>query len=152
MLKGKKRKDTICVAVPDETLDDSHIRLTKVVRGYVLPPTHPPIYLYSSLFNHLFTHFFNQTTHPHTSTNRNLRVHLSDAVSLAKVEDVKTGKKVVVVPFADTIQGLKGDLFETFVEPYFKVRVSIHPPTHQPTHPPTSQLNPFHLFNQFVRT
>jgi len=83
MLKGKKRKDTICVAVPDETLDDAHVRLTKTVRG-------------------------------------NLRVHLSDPISLAKVEDVKTGKKVVVVPFADTIQGLKGDLFETFVEPYFK--------------------------------
>lgn len=28
--------------------------------------------------------------------------------------------QVVVVPFADTIEGLKGDLFETFVEPYFK--------------------------------
>lgn len=83
MLKGKKRKDTVCVAVPDDTLDDAHVRLTKTVRG-------------------------------------NLRVHLSDAISLSKVEDVKTGKKVVVVPFADTIQGLKGDLFETFVEPYFK--------------------------------
>lgn len=28
--------------------------------------------------------------------------------------------QVVVVPFSDTIEGLKGDLFETFVEPYFK--------------------------------
>ncbi len=27
---------------------------------------------------------------------------------------------MVVVPFGDTIEGLKGDLFETFVEPYFK--------------------------------
>jgi hypothetical protein len=45
------------VAVPDETLDGAHLRLTKVVRG-------------------------------------NLRVHLSDVVSLQKVEDVKTGKKV----------------------------------------------------------
>lgn len=25
-----------------------------------------------------------------------------------------------MVPFSDTIEGLKGDLFETFVEPYFK--------------------------------
>ncbi len=57
LLKGKKRKDTVCVAVPDETLDGAHVRLTKVVRG-------------------------------------NLRVHLSDVVSLQKVEDVKTGKKV----------------------------------------------------------
>lgn len=24
------------------------------------------------------------------------------------------------MPFSDTIEGLKGDLFETFVEPYFK--------------------------------
>jgi len=83
LLKGKKRKETVGVAVPDETLDDAHVRLTKGVRG-------------------------------------NLRVHLSDAVSLTQLEDVKTGRKVVVVPFADTIQGLKGDLFETFVEPYFK--------------------------------
>lgn len=45
------------MAVPDDTLDGAHVRLTKVVRG-------------------------------------NLRVHLSDVISLQKVEDVKTGKKV----------------------------------------------------------
>lgn len=32
LIKGKKRKDTLCVAVPDKTLDASHIRLTKVRR------------------------------------------------------------------------------------------------------------------------
>lgn len=30
LLKGKKRKDTICVAVPDDSLDANHVRLTKV--------------------------------------------------------------------------------------------------------------------------
>jgi hypothetical protein len=37
----------------------------------------------------------------------NVRVSLSDVVTIQKLEDVKTGKRVVVVPFADTIEGIK---------------------------------------------
>lgn len=38
----------------------------------------------------------------------NLRVHLSDAVHVSKMEkEVKTAKKITVAPYADTIEGLK---------------------------------------------
>jgi len=32
LLKGKKRKETICIVLADETCDDQHIRMNKVVR------------------------------------------------------------------------------------------------------------------------
>merc|ERR1719399_2587645 len=32
LLKGKKRKDTVCIVLADEGLDDQKIRLNKVVR------------------------------------------------------------------------------------------------------------------------
>merc|ERR1719181_1097273 len=32
LLKGKKRKDTVCIVLADENLEDSKIRLNKVVR------------------------------------------------------------------------------------------------------------------------
>jgi len=32
LIKGKKRKDTVCIVLADDNLDDSKIRLNKVVR------------------------------------------------------------------------------------------------------------------------
>jgi transitional endoplasmic reticulum ATPase len=49
----------------------------------------------------------------------NLRVRLSDTVTVSAMPDIKFAKSVQVVPFEDTIDGLKGDLFEVFVKPYF---------------------------------
>mmetsp|Transcript_30127 Transcript_30127/g.84148 ORF Transcript_30127/g.84148 Transcript_30127/m.84148 type:complete len:825 (+) Transcript_30127:150-2624(+) len=49
---------------------------------------------------------------------RNLRVRLGDVVSVHEV-DLKYGEKIHVLPFEDTIEGLEGDLFDTFLKPYF---------------------------------
>ena len=32
LLKGKKGKDTICIVLSDDTMEDGHIRMNKVVR------------------------------------------------------------------------------------------------------------------------
>jgi len=32
LLKGKKRKDTVCIVLADDTCDESRIRINKVVR------------------------------------------------------------------------------------------------------------------------
>lgn len=34
LLKGKKRKDTVCIALVDEELEDSNIRMSKVFTPY----------------------------------------------------------------------------------------------------------------------
>lgn len=85
LLKGKKRKETIAVALPDDTgtLDDEKIRMNKVVR-------------------------------------KNLRVRLGDVVSVNKFENVPMGKRVHILPFEDSIEGLTGNLTQTYLIPYFK--------------------------------
>merc|ERR1719399_1837960 len=82
LLKGKKRKDTVCIVLADESLDDSKIRLNKVVR-------------------------------------KNLRVRLGDIVSVHACGDVAYARRVRVLPMADTVEGLTGDLFESYLKPYF---------------------------------
>lgn len=71
----------------------------------------------------------------------NLRVKLSDFVTVNKIEgDLPYAQKVSVLPFDDSIAGVKGNLFETYIAPYFKdafrpvltgnrfiVRANMHP-------------------------
>ena len=76
LLKGKKRKDTVCIVLADESCEEPKIRINKVVR-------------------------------------KNLRVRLGDIVSVHQCTDVKYGKRIHVLPFEDTIEGITGNLFET---------------------------------------
>merc|ERR1719149_121897 len=82
LIKGKKRKDTVCIVLADEGLDDGKVRLNKVVR-------------------------------------KNLRVRLGDVVSIHACGDVPYGKRVHVLPLDDTIEGITGNLFDTYLKPYF---------------------------------
>merc|ERR1719240_1112578 len=82
LLKGKKRKDTVCIVLADDNLEDSKIRLNKVVR-------------------------------------KNLRVRLGDIISVHSCGDVPYGKRVHVLPLDDTIEGITGNLFETYLKPYY---------------------------------
>eukprot|EP01105_Mastigella_eilhardi_P021588 TRINITY_DN523_c0_g3_i1.p1 TRINITY_DN523_c0_g3~~TRINITY_DN523_c0_g3_i1.p1 ORF type:complete len:803 (-),score=268.24 TRINITY_DN523_c0_g3_i1:147-2501(-) len=83
LLKGKRRRETICIVLQDETLETpSKIRMNKVVRS-------------------------------------NLRVRLGDLVSVHTAPSVPYGKRVHVLPLDDTIEGLSGNLFQTFLKPYF---------------------------------
>jgi len=49
----------------------------------------------------------------------NLRVRLGDIVSVHACPDVQYGKRIHVLPIDDTVEGLTGDLFDTFLKPYF---------------------------------
>ncbi|CAD7961617.1 unnamed protein product [Amoebophrya sp. A120] len=82
LIKGKKRKDTVCIVLADEGLEDAKVRINKVVR-------------------------------------KNLRVRLGDVVSIHACGDVPYGKRVHVLPLDDTIEGITGNLFETYLKPYF---------------------------------
>lgn len=82
LLKGKKKHDTICIAIADETTDDNKIRINKVVR-------------------------------------KNLRVKLGDIVSIHSAGEVPYGKAVHILPFDDSLEGISGNIFETYLKPYF---------------------------------
>jgi transitional endoplasmic reticulum ATPase len=48
------------------------------------------------------------------------RLRLGDTVTIHALPDIKYAKTVTVTPFADTVEGISGDIFEVFVKPYFK--------------------------------
>jgi transitional endoplasmic reticulum ATPase len=50
----------------------------------------------------------------------NLRVKLGDVVSIHTTGEVPYGKAIHVLPFDDSVQGISGNLFETYLKPYFQ--------------------------------
>ena len=46
-------------------------------------------------------------------------MRLGDVVNVVPCPDVKYGKRIHVLPIDDTIEGVTGNLFETFLKPYF---------------------------------
>nr|AHL28478.1 cell division cycle 48 protein [Chromera velia] len=50
---------------------------------------------------------------------KNLRLRLGDLASIHACGDVPYGKRIHVLPLDDTIEGLTGNLFETYLKPYF---------------------------------
>ena len=86
LLKGKKRKDTVCIALAVEESDDlpdEKIRMNKVVR-------------------------------------HNLRVRFGDVVQVHPCADIPNGNRIHILPIDDTIEGVTGNLTQTFLVPYFK--------------------------------
>lgn len=86
LLKGKKRRDTVCIALSVEEgddLDNMKIRMNKVVR-------------------------------------RNLRVRLGDVIAVHPCPDIPNGNRVHILPIDDTIEGITGNLTQTYLIPYFK--------------------------------
>ncbi|KAL0225612.1 hypothetical protein P9112_012936 [Eukaryota sp. TZLM1-RC] len=81
LIKGKRRKDTVCILLRDDTVDPKKIRMNRVVRN-------------------------------------NLRVRVADVVGLYSIS-IEYGAKIHVLPYSDTIEGLTGNLFDTFLKPYF---------------------------------
>ncbi|KAF1743993.1 hypothetical protein MXB_2354 [Myxobolus squamalis] len=82
LLKGRRRRQTACIAVSDPRCSDSKIFLNRVTRT-------------------------------------NLRVKLTDSIMVYRFDDIKNGARIQVLPIADTIQGLTGNLFDLCLKPYF---------------------------------
>lgn len=49
----------------------------------------------------------------------NLRVKLGDIVGVHQCLDIKYGKRVHILPFDDSIEGLSGNIFDVYLKPYF---------------------------------
>ena len=82
LVKGKKRKETVLIALADDDVEVSKVRMNKVAR-------------------------------------KNLRVRLSDVVSIHACTDIKYGTRIHVLPIDDTIEGVTGNLFDVYLKPYF---------------------------------
>ncbi|KAL6902227.1 hypothetical protein ACP4OV_005103 [Aristida adscensionis] len=82
LLKGKRRRDTLCIALADDQCAEHTIRINRAARS-------------------------------------NLRVRLTDVVSVHACHDAKYGARIHVLPLDDTVEGLTGDLFEAYLKPYF---------------------------------
>lgn len=82
LIKGKKRHDTVAIALGDDDTEEGRIRMNKGIR-------------------------------------KNLRVRLGDVVSVHMAPDVPYGKRVHILPMDDMIEGIKGNLFESYLKPYF---------------------------------
>lgn len=50
---------------------------------------------------------------------KNLRVRLGDLTTLNACPDVPYGKRVHILPFDDSIEGVTGNLFDVYLKPYF---------------------------------
>lgn len=50
---------------------------------------------------------------------KNLRVRLSDVVTVTSCGDVPYGKRIHILPLDDTIEGVSGNLFDVYLKPYF---------------------------------
>jgi len=82
LVRGKRRRETICIAIANEDTEASKIRMNKVVR-------------------------------------KNIKVKLGDCITIHTAGEIKYGKRIHVLPFADTVEGISGNLFETYLKPYF---------------------------------
>lgn len=49
----------------------------------------------------------------------NLRIRLGDLVTVHPCPDIKYATRISVLPIADTIEGITGNLFDVFLKPYF---------------------------------
>ena len=86
MLKGKKRRETICIAFQSEDktdFKDGEIRMNK-------------------------------------GTRKNLRVKLGDQVTVSALTELPNATQIKVLPFAEDVEGIAGDLTATFIVPYFR--------------------------------
>ena len=50
----------------------------------------------------------------------NIRVRLGDVVTIMPCNDIPNGNKINVLPMADTIEGITGNIVQTYLIPYFK--------------------------------
>lgn len=49
----------------------------------------------------------------------NCAIKLGDLAHVSAANDIKYGKRIHILPFADSIEGLSGNLFDVYLRPYF---------------------------------
>jgi transitional endoplasmic reticulum ATPase len=82
LVKGKRRKDTVCIIMADESCEIEKIRLNKTVRS-------------------------------------NLNIKIGDIATIHQFTNLKFGKRIHVLPFAESLDQTIDNLFDEYLKPYF---------------------------------
>ena len=102
VLKGKKRKETVCIVLADDNCPNDKIRMNRVVRhnlrvrlGDVVRCVIASLFVVSSI---------------EFSVYRFIRIWIESHVlfSVAAAPNITYGKRVHVLPIDDTVEGLTG--------------------------------------------
>lgn len=78
ILRGKRRNETLCIAIWDNTIDTNKLGINKVVWS-------------------------------------NIRVRLGDLVTVKPAPEVPNLKKIHILPYKDTIEGLTGNIAHIYL-------------------------------------
>eukprot|EP01050_Picozoa_sp_SAG11_P012928 SAG11_NODE_1473_length_4838_cov_2.349926_1_plen_341_part_00 len=120
ILKGKRRKETVCIVLADDTCEAAKVRMNRVVRNNLrvrlgdIVSVHPCQVNSETLISTpaRVQQIKGQKSPCNGCCEKRLLNHHSS-------QDVKYGKRIHVLPIADTIEGITGNLFEVFLKPYF---------------------------------
>merc|ERR1719197_1370356 len=82
LVRGKRRRETVCIAIANDNTESGKVRMNKVIR-------------------------------------KNLKVKLGDVVTILSAGEIKYGKRIHVLPFSDTVEGITGNIFDIYLKPYF---------------------------------
>ncbi|KAF8821635.1 putative transitional endoplasmic reticulum ATPase [Cardiosporidium cionae] len=100
LIKGKKRHNTIGIVLIDPDIEEGKIRINKVMRKNLRVRLGGQC-VYSNEFVKLV-----QIVNP-------------DFVHVSVCGDVPYGKRIHVLPIDDTVEGISGNLFDSYLKPYF---------------------------------
>lgn len=95
LVRGNKRRETVLSISVDDVLDESGKRL---VEEEIDPGT---VWL-------------------NRVARQNLRVRVGDSVTVTNAATTKYAKRVAILPIADTIEGITGNIFDAFLANYFR--------------------------------
>lgn len=108
MMKGKKRRETVCIVLSDDTCSDEKVRMNRVVRNNLRVRLGDVIRWVKRTQLSYFL-----------SSLQNSGIESDVSLSIQPCPDVKYGKRIHVLPIDDTVEGITGNLFEVYLKPYF---------------------------------
>ena len=146
--QGKKRKDTVCIVLADDTVEEARIRMNKTVRKNLRVRLGDVVSVHQaraantqtpstcSCSPRLGVTCLCKASSPACVLALRLAVNAPSLLpfcmvmmlvvraermllALAQCTDVKYGKRIHVLPIDDTIEGVTGNLFDAFLKPYF---------------------------------
>jgi transitional endoplasmic reticulum ATPase len=102
IVRGKRRKDTVLICLSQDDIEEGKIAMNKgMLRQTMLIEV----------------------------ARGNCAIKLGDLVHVSPANDIKYGKRydfvgyidarIHILPFADSVEGLSGNLFDVFLKPYF---------------------------------
>lgn len=111
LMKGKKRRETVCIVLSDDTCSDEKVRMNRVVRNNLRVRL-------GDVIRWGKNHTFVLSSSQRFFFCRN-DVNFNIPLSIQPCPDVKYGKRIHVLPIDDTVEGITGNLFEVYLKPYF---------------------------------